>query len=139
MPDTHFANHLALPQSPRVRPHGHTLPLLSFRTCSRERQGVVTLGTLQPDGSFRAQEGWSNTTKATCRKTRRRRCSAPASGAQSSARHRQPQPGTRWRRIRPPADEQNGARLGFRARLGLAIHTGAFDLTARVTRSELII
>jgi len=37
MPDTHFANHLALPQSPRVRPHGHTLPLPSFRTCSKCR------------------------------------------------------------------------------------------------------
>ncbi len=27
MPDTHFSNHLLLPLPPRVRPHGHTLPL----------------------------------------------------------------------------------------------------------------
>ncbi len=32
----------------------------------REGQGVVTLGTMRPDGTFRAARCWPSTTRPTC-------------------------------------------------------------------------
>ena len=77
---------------------------------SRERQGAVTLGTLQPDGGFRAQEVLVRHDESSMPKNKVEALQRTGPWCpKSSTRHRQPQPGTRWRRIRLPADEQNGA------------------------------
>ena len=61
----------------------------------REGQGVVTMGTLRPDGTFLASEVLASTIPPTCRRRWRRRSRSRVTGTRTTARPRRPRPGTR--------------------------------------------
>ena len=87
----------------------------------REGQGVVTLGTLRPDGSFRASEVLAKHDETYMPQGRRGRAEdGAATGTRAPARRRRRRPGTRSRRRPAGADRMMHRRIASAALEGPA-------------------